>query len=165
MASGDTLFIWKSEDGCGLPSSNYATPDTRNARACWDFDASTDESILIHGKFPQNYAGGGVDIYLTTRASTATSGSARWQTAFEEGTTDIDSDSFATANSGSTTANGTSGIATTSAAINHTDGAQMDSVGAGDEFWLKVTRDADGTSGTDDQTGDSELFVVEIREH
>jgi hypothetical protein len=40
----------------------------------------------------------------------------------------------------------------------------MDSVAAGEIFRLKITRDADGTSGTDDLTGDAELLGVEVKE-
>lgn len=162
MATGNTLCVFDALNG-QPPSSNYATLDTRNSRACLDFDASTDESILLHGIMPQHYGGGGVNVILHWRASSATSGSARWQTAFERGSTDIDADSFATANSAGGSANGTSGISTQTT-VAHANGAEMDSVVAGDEFWLKVNRDADGTTGTDDMTGDAELFAVEIRE-
>ena len=41
-----------------------------------------------------------------------------------------------------------------------TDGADMDSVAAGELFRLKVTRDAT----SDDASGDAELYAVEIRE-
>lgn len=162
MASGDTLIQWDAQSGIS-PASNYATPDLRNSRPCLDFDASTDESILFHGVLPRNYAGGGLTVSLHWRATSATSGSCRWQTAFERGNTDIDSDSFATANSAGGTANGTSGISTVTT-IAHASGAEMDSLAAGEEFWLKVNRDADGTSGTDDMTGDAELYAVEIKE-
>ena len=45
-----------------------------------------------------------------------------------------------------------------------TDGAQMDSLSAGEAFRLKLRRDADGTSGTDDVTTDAELLLVEVKE-
>lgn len=160
MASGDLLCSFGPADGMP-PASNYATLDTRNGRLCLDFDASTDESIVFHGELPNNYAGGGITIEIVWRASTATSGDCYWQAAFEKGTTDIDSDSFAEAQSGNGTANGTSGIATQTT-IAFTDGAQIDNVGAGDEFWLKINRDAD--NGSDDMTGDAELYLVNVRE-
>jgi hypothetical protein len=40
----------------------------------------------------------------------------------------------------------------------------MDSLAAGEPFRLKVRRDADGTSGTDDIATDAELVRIVIRE-
>jgi hypothetical protein len=45
-----------------------------------------------------------------------------------------------------------------------TSGAQMDSLAAGESFRLKVRRDADGTSGTDDIATDAELLRVVVSE-
>jgi hypothetical protein len=56
---------------------------------------------------------------------------------------------------------GTSGYVTI-ASIAFTDGAQMDSVAAGEGFRLSVIRDAD--NGSDTMTGDAELWAVEIKE-
>jgi hypothetical protein len=162
MASGQTLCVFTVQSN-EPPTASYATRDDRNGQPCLDFDAAADESAVFSGVMPRNYAGGGITIALHTRASSATSGAARWLTAIERANTDNDTDSFATANSGAGTANGTSGIVTV-VSIAHTNGAQMDSVAVGEEFRLKVTRDADGTSGTHDMTGDAELYKVEIRE-
>jgi hypothetical protein len=73
--------------------------------------------------------------------------------------TDEDSDSFDTAATAGSTTNATSGIITTTEITITT----IDSVAAGDPFRIKVFRDADGTSGTDDMTGDAELVSVEVR--
>ena len=40
----------------------------------------------------------------------------------------------------------------------------MDSIAVGDEFRLKVRRDADGSAGTDDVATDGELYGIEIKE-
>jgi hypothetical protein len=48
--------------------------------------------------------------------------------------------------------------------ITFTDGADMDSLAAGEAFRLKIRRDADGTGGTDDITSDCELLRVVLRE-
>ena len=40
----------------------------------------------------------------------------------------------------------------------------MDSLAANESFRLKVTRDADGTTATDDMAGDAELLRVIIKE-
>ena len=60
------------------------------------------------------------------------------------------------------TANGTSGIKT-KISIAHTN-AQLDSLAAGEPFRLKIRRDADGTSGSDDIATDLELHEVVLRE-
>jgi hypothetical protein len=165
MASGNTLISFGPLDN-EPPSSNYATIDTRNLQPCLDFDASTDESAVFSGVLPRHYAGGGITIRLFWAGSTATSGTCRWDVSIErqadEGQ-DLDSDGFAAAQSAGGTAPGTSG-ALQYTDIAFTDGAQMDSLAVGERFRLKVTRDADGSGGTDDMTGDAELFGVEIRE-
>ncbi|MFQ6027398.1 MAG: hypothetical protein ACE5Q6_07895, partial [Dehalococcoidia bacterium] len=95
--------------------------------------------------------------------SSATSGDIDWDAAFErigDQQLDIDSDSFAAVNSvDNTTVPGTSGFIDV-VSIAFTDGADMDSVAAGEAFRLKVTRDA----ASDTASGDAELWAVEIRE-
>lgn len=162
MATGDTLVILTPQNN-EPPAASFATPDTRNSRLVLDFDAAADESAVFRGVMPRNYGGGGVTVNLIWMATSATSGTTRWATSFERCNTDQDADSFATANTAGGTANGTSGITTTTG-INHANGAEMDSIAVGEEFRLKVMRDADGTSGTDDMTGDAELCAVEIKE-
>lgn len=162
MASGDTLCVFTPQAG-QPPAANYATFVTRNSRLVLAFDAVTDESIVFSGVLPRNYAGGGITVQLEWMAATATSGATRWATAIERENTDLDADSFATANTAGGTANGTSGIPTYTT-IAHAAGAEMDSLAVGEGFRLKVTRDADGTSGTDDMTGDAQLISVEIKE-
>lgn len=163
MASGNTLAVFTPLHN-EPPASAFATVDTRNSHPVLDFDAAADESAVFTGVMPRHYGNGGITVKLVWAATSATSGTARWLTALERVIgQDIDSDGFATANSAGGTANGTSGIPTETE-IAHTNGAEMDSVVAGDTFRLKVTRDADGTSGTDDMTGDAELIAVEIRE-
>lgn len=162
MASGDTLAIFTPYSN-EPPAASYATLDTRNAQPCLDFDGSADEEAVFTGVMPANYGGGGVSVKLHWRATSATSGNVRWQTAFERGSTDIDADSFASFNSAGGAPNGTSGIETVTT-VAHANGAEMDSVVAADAFRLKVRRDADGTSGTDDVTTDVELVAIEIVE-
>lgn len=166
MASGDTLvtlFPAANEP----PSANFATPDTRNGHPTLDFDGSTDEEAVFTGILPRNYGGGGLTINTYWSFTSATSGSLRVQTDIERmdvSSLDIDADSFSgTFQSAGGTAPGTSGqliqVATT-----HSSGANMDSLAAGEMFRLKVRRDADGTSGTDDITTDAELLGIEIKE-
>jgi hypothetical protein len=163
MASGDTLLIFRPYDN-EPPSTNYATLDVRNLHPCLDFDASTNEEAVFSAVMPQNYAGTtGVTTYIHYAMSSATSNTVDWDAAWEligDQQLDIDADSFAAANSvDNTTVPGTSGLVDI-VSIAFTDGADMDSVAAGDSFRIKITRDATN----DDATGDAELYKVEIRE-
>lgn len=162
MASGQTLARFTPQNN-QPPASAYATPDVRNGILVLDFDAATDESAVFVDILPRNYLSGGLTITLHIMHSSATSGTSRWQAQIERMNTDEDSDSFATAQSAACAVNGTSGIIST-CVITFTDGAAMDSLAAGEPFRLKITRDADGTTGTDDATGDAELVAVEIKE-
>jgi hypothetical protein len=160
------FLVFTALDNCP-PASAYATFDTRNSHPVLDFDGSTDEEAVFAGVLPLGYAGGGLTVELWVAFTTATSGTARWQADIEAtlaGTLDIDADSFtASFQSASCAVNGTSGVATL-VTITFTAGAQMDSLAAGGAFRLKVRRDADGTSGTDDVTTDAELLRVVVRE-
>ena len=163
MASGDTLLVFHPYNN-EPPSSNYATLDTRNSRPCLDFDATTNESAVFSAVMPQHYAGTtGVTVYIHYAMSSAEADTVDWDAAFElvgDQDLDVDGDSFAAVNStDNTTVPGTSGLVDI-ISIAFTDGADMDSVTAGDGFRLKVTRDA----ASDDAAGDAELFWVEIRE-
>jgi len=95
--------------------------------------------------------------------SSAVADTVDWDAAFEligDQDLDIDGDSFAAVNSvDDTTVPDTSGLVDI-VSIAFTDGADMDSVTAGDSFRLKINRDA----ASDDATGDAELFKIELRE-
>ncbi len=162
MASGDTLLILTPAHNTP-PTSNLATLDTRNAHLVLDFDVSTNESAIFAPIMPQNYAGGGVDVYIHYSMTSATSGDIDWDAAFErvgDQQQDVDTDSFAAVQSvDNTTVPGTSGLVDI-VSIAFTDGAQMDSVTVGEKFRLKITRDA----ASDTATGDAELHAIEIRE-
>lgn len=163
MASTDTLLVFTPLHN-EPPSSNYATLDTRNLHPVLDFDATTNESAVFSAVMPQHYAGTtGVTVYVHYAMSSATANTVDWDVAFErigDQQLDIDSDSFAAVNSvDNTTVPGTSGLVDI-ANVAFTDGADMDSVAAGEGFRLKVTRDA----ASDDAAGDAEILFVEIRE-
>lgn len=164
MASGNILNVFTPGHN-EPPASNPATPDTRNAISVLDFDPSTDEAAVFRGVLPDHYGGGGLTVEIYWMATSATSGACRWEAAIERDdlSTDHDSDSFASAQSAGTTASGTSGVAVKTS-IAFTSGAQMDSLAASEPFRLKINRDANGTTGTDDMTGDAELLEVVVKE-
>ncbi len=148
------------------PVSNYATLDTRNNHVVLDFDGATDEEAVWKCYLPTHYAGGGLTVDLFVSFTSATSGTSRWQVSIERidlSSLDTDADSFASAQSSGVSAPGASGQMV-KCTVTFTNGAQMDSVAAGELFRLKVRRDADGTSGTDDITSDAELHAVIVRE-
>jgi hypothetical protein len=165
MASGDTLAIFTALDNMP-PSANYATFDTRNGYAVLDFDDTTDESAVFTGFMPRNYAAGGVTVTVGWMATSATTGTISLDAAFMSVTDDaddLDTKAFAAANNANpTTASATGEVDYVT--ITFTDGADMDSVAAGELFYLKITRDANGTTSTDDLSGDMELVFVEVKE-
>jgi hypothetical protein len=168
MASSDTLVVF-TPLGYEPPATNYATLDTRNAHPVLDFDAApateaASETAIWTGVLPQNYSGGGITVYLHWAATTATSNSVLWGTAFERiGTAqqDIDSDGWATEKTVTTATNATSGNVNVSS-VAHTNGAEIDSIAVGESFRLRVRRI--GANAADTMTGDAELLAVELRE-
>jgi hypothetical protein len=164
--SGTAFELLFSTLGNEPPASNPATPDLRNSHPVLDFDGSTDEEAVFSGVLSNDYGGGGLTIDTFWAFTSATSGSLRVQTAIERidaSSLDIDADSFASFNSAGGTAPGTSGHVI-KVTVTHASGAEMDSLAAGELFRLKVRRDADGTSGTDDIATDAELVYATVRE-
>jgi hypothetical protein len=165
MASGDTLCYFDALSG-HAPASNYATHDVRNVVPVLDFDDTTDESIEFGGLMPRTYAGGGITVTVGWMATTATTGTISLDVGFKsvsDDADDLDTKAFAAVNNANPTTASASGEVDY-ATIAFTDGADMDSVAAGEYFRMIVTRDADGTTSTDNMTGDMELVFVEIKE-
>ena len=165
MASGDTLLVLTPAANVP-PSSNYMTFDTRNGHAVLDADDTTDESAIFPGVLPAAYSGGGLTVTIVWMATSATSGAVIWEASIErheDDAVDLDADSFAAANFASGTAASASGEPQYTD-VTFADGADMDSLAAGESFRLKISRDADGTNGTDDMSGDAELMRVIIKE-
>jgi hypothetical protein len=137
--------------------------DTQNRRYL-AFDATADETAEW-GPFvvPQNVSGAWTAIVHYYMA-TATSASVRVQIQIECVTPgdalDMDSArSFDTATSAGDVVPGTGQYPDSfSLSLN------MDSAAAGDRMWVRFNRDADGTSGTDDATGDMRVTAIELRD-
>jgi hypothetical protein len=170
MASGDSLFVARSTDFAPT-GANPASRDIRaggstptEAVAVLDFDASTQEYADFHGTMPEHYGGGGLTCSIRWAASSATSGVTRWGIAFRriaDDAEDVDASHTYVYNDGNATAASASGEYDYFD-ITFTDGADMDSVAAGDEFVLRLTRDA--ADGGDTMTGDAELVSVHVTE-
>lgn len=162
MATGQTLIIISPLQN-SPPSSDFATMDTRNFHPVLDFDDTTNESAIFNLAMPRGYGGNGLTVYIHYSMTTAIALTVDWDVAFErvgDGSQDVDSDGFATANSiDNSTVPGTSGHVDI-VNVTFTDGADMDSIAAGEKFRLKLTRDA----SSDDATGDAEFHMMEIKE-
>lgn len=162
MASGSTLLAFGAR--VGIPAaSNGAQFSMRNNHLVLAFDTATQETAYFIGLLPRNYASGGLTVYLHWAAASATSGTIGWDVAFErmsDGSTDLNSDSFASAQTvTAATVPGTPGIVSvTNVAV--TDGANIDGLTAGDSFRLRVRRDV----ANDTASGDAELHFIEIKE-
>lgn len=171
MASGNTLCYFSPLASCG-PNATAAQFDTIvgtsspvEAIPVLAFDSTTVEYADFRGKMPQHYAGGGITIIIAHGAGTATGG-VTWEIAFrsiEEDTEDLDTTAH-------TYDYNSLDVATLASAIGEviydpmtfTDGADMDSVGAGDEFILRIRR-ATGDAN-DTAAADAYLHGLEIRE-
>lgn len=146
-----------------LPVTAFATLDFRNNIPVLDFDADDNEVAMFAGILPSNYGGSGIDVILKVGATSATSSTMAFKTFFKSITSDaddIDTKNFAAPQENtSITAPSASGEFV-NATIAHTDGAQIDSLAAGEHFFLLVMRDAQ----TDAMTGDAELISIELQE-
>lgn len=162
MASGDLLFAQEA-GAAQCPSATAPFFVVRNNHEVLNFDTTTSWTCYFRGRMPTNYAGGGITVQLAWMAATATSGSIGWLVALErlaDGGTDLDADSFASdATVTAETVDGTSGILDYSS-VNISNGANMDSVVAGDWFRLRVARDVTN----DDAAGYAQLLGVSIVE-
>lgn len=162
-ASGGTLtkVQWTAAQN-QPPAANYATFDTRNSVALLNFDADADESAIFVGILPEATSlTTGMSIIIKWTAQSATSGDCVWVVAWERCNTDIDSDSFATGVSVTTTTSGTSGIPNTTT-VNFNGTTEVDGVQPGDMFRIQVTRDAN--AGGDTMTGDAQVLTLEARQ-
>lgn len=162
ITGGGAWFVRFTPRDNEPPATNYATLDTRNSRPVLDFDTTTQEAAVFSAVLPNDYAGAGVTIDIFCALTSATSGTVGWDVAFERtqaSIDDIDSDSFATAQTvTAVTVPGTSGHVL-KMSINVSNGADMDSIAAGELFRLRVRRDV----ANDIATGDAELLAVTLR--
>lgn len=163
-ASGDTLAVFQASAGTP-PSTSFAPLSRRNSHLVANYDAAADENLDFDGVLPANYDGGGITITLVWMAATATSGNVIWNAQVErhsDDDVDLDSDSFAAANASSAVAAPTATGEVSYDTITFTDGADMDSLAAGESYRLRITRDAN--NGSDTMAGDAQLMRVEVGE-
>lgn len=173
MASGQTLFPCL-KPGCEeAVSANMAEQvviagaSTPNERVlAWAFDDTTTEYVDIRLTMPSNYAGTtGVTIKFKS-SSTATSNTYVLSAAFrriQDDAEDLDTtaQTYDYNDTGAITPASASGEITYDS-LTFTNGADMDSVVAGEDFILRVRRNPG--SGSDTVTGDVFLQTIEMLE-
>jgi hypothetical protein len=160
-----TLMIFGAHDA-DLPSSAFARPgmDGQGRSFLAFAGATADESAYFVGIAPQGMTGTAT-LIVTYRMASATTGSVRFE-ALVEAITDADAvdtdsaSSFDTTNSAGATVPGTAGYID-QLSITLTN---KDSIAAGDYFRIQLRRDQDGTTGTDDATGDAQVLAVELQQ-
>ncbi len=128
---------------------------------CLAFDASTEETVYTALK-AANYGSGNLTLDLQWYADTASSGDVIWGAAIaaitsNSDTSDIETKTFATANTVTDTHLGTTGQRLHSCAITISN---LDSIAADDYVALKLYRDADAAGDT--MTGDALLVMAEL---
>jgi hypothetical protein len=172
MASGDTLLILSPRDYTP-PATIYATLDTVTGTSTpveafevLDFDDTTQEYADFHGLvMPANYATGGITLTIFYSAAEAATDVVKWEAAFRRVADDAeDLDTTAHTydyNVVEDTAPSVIGEVAY-ASITFTNGADMDSVVAGEMFTLRVSRNP-STGGTD-VTGDASIHAIRISE-
>jgi hypothetical protein len=172
MASGDSLLILGAQNN-GPPASSYATFDTIDGTSTpaevipvLDFDDTTQEYADFYCMLPEHYDGGGLTLTLVWSAAEAAPDVVEWQAALRriaDDAEDLDTTAHTyTYNAVVATAPSVVGEVAYDD-ITFTDGADMDSVAAGEYFILRITRDPTPSSGTD-VTGDASLHAVHVKE-
>jgi len=161
--SGDSL-AWFEPAANDPPSTNYAAfAFLANGDRVLEFTAAQQDVAIFIGKMPRNYAGGGLTVYATWAAKTATSGTIGWDVTFErqnDNNHTLGTDAWATAQTiTAATTNGTAGKYTTTNVAITAGATGTDSVAAGDTFRLRVRR-----LSTDTATGFARLKSIEIKE-
>ncbi len=149
-----------------LPVDCFATLDVRNNKAVLDFDAAANEVAMFQGFMPNHYDGGGLTVTVGWMATSATTGDTSWKMflmSISDDADDLDTKNFAAPNS-----NAAVDVASISGEVDYftitfTDGADMDSIAAGELFYLLLMRDAQDSTA-DDMAGDAEVVFIEVKE-
>ena len=173
MASGDSLVVFIPQQA-EFPDADFATLDTiltasadepDHVMPVLDFDpGTTEEYCYFRGFMPRHYGNGGLTVTIGW-SSDATTGVCRWALAFKSVTDDaddLDTKQFAAPNTVDATTASAAGEVDY-ATITFTNGADMDSVAAGEYFILEVSRNSSNANDTLN-ANDAELHFIEIRE-
>ena len=151
-----------------LPVSAFATFDMINDTPVLDFDDTANEVAQWPFMLPQHYGGSGIDVIVVQAAAAAT-GDLAYNGYFRSFTDDVDN-LLATAFNAWSAAQANQAIDAPSVVgeltydtIAFTDGAQIDSLAAGEKGIFMLERDAQDATN-DDLSGDASVVLVELRE-
>lgn len=147
-------------------TADHATPATRlggstpaEVFTLWEFDDTTQETLDFFCRLSEDYDGGGLRLLLPWSASSAVSGTVRWEAAVRrlgDELEDVDTSHAYDYNNVDDTAPGTNGHIAY-AEITFSDGADMDSWSAGEWAIVRVRRDP---SVGGDMTGNAQLWSL-----
>jgi len=174
VASGDTLAFFIPQQG--VPGdADFATLDTILTASAdepdsvilvLDFDpGSTEEYIYFPGFMLRNYDGGGLTVTVGW-SSGATTGNIIWSVAFKRVRDDADNlltKAFAAENDSAADATASAAGEVAYTPITFSNGVDMDSVAAGEYFWMEVHRSS-ADAGDTLNSNDAELHFIEIKE-
>lgn len=127
------------------------------------YDASTDEAAFWKLR-AMAYGSGNLTLNLVWYADTASTGNVVWEAQIaaitpNTDTQDVETDALSTLNFVQDTHLGTTGQRVHECTITISN---LDSLAAGDVFWLRIARDANSTNATDDMAGDAILIQAEL---
>ena len=143
------------------PSSNPATANSRNGHPVINFDDTIAEKVILSSVMSKTYAGGSISVDIDWVAETAIIGGVTWGVEVEAsapGGNDIDTDSFDTQQTGTSTTNGSSGIITRTT-ITLTQ-AEADGVASLDSYRLRLQR-VTGDGG-DTMIDDAQIIKISV---
>ena len=172
MATGDSLLLLGPSNGTP-PATLYATfgvmdgaSTPAEAILILKYDDTTQKYIDFYCVMPEHYDGGGITLTVMFSANDVASDVIEWQAAFRriaDDSEDLDSTAHTYVYNAV--------VATVPSVIGEvaydnitfTNGAEMDSVVAGDYFILRVTRDPTPSSGTN-AAGNGEIHILHMKE-
>jgi hypothetical protein len=125
------------------------------------YDASTDEAAFWKFR-ATSYGSGNLTLTILWYADTASTNNVVWEAQIacitpDTDTQDVETDGLATLNFVQDTHLGTTGQRVHTCAITISN---LDSIAANDLVWIRIARDANSTSATDDLAGDCLLLMA-----
>ncbi len=149
------------------PSANPPGEGTEDSFATHDFNPTTEESVFFHLEIPHYYADAGIihihfDFFVDTAPASAQS--VVWGVEYKKQSIGDNFDFDAGTTIGYTQTSITTGTPANDKKVHQSSEVNLVTTGfaANDYILLRLFRDADGTGGTDDFTGDARVIDYHI---
>ncbi len=149
------------------PAANPPGEGTEDSFPTHDFSPTTDESVFFHLELPHDYAGAGLihihfDFFVDTAPASAES--VVWGVEYKKQSIGDNFDFTAGTTIAYTQTSITTGTPANDKKVHESAEISLTTTGfvAGDFILLRLFRDADGTGGTDDFTGDARVLDYHI---